>query len=50
MSDLKNTIVLLTDLFFQGIKYKQITNLKGIDWLLWEGSFYLHLLRTFTIV
>ena len=31
MSDLKNTIVLLTDIFFLGIKYKQITNLKGID-------------------
>ena len=48
MSNLKNTIVLLTDLFFLGIKYKQIANLKGIDWLLCEGSFYLNLLRTFT--
>ena len=31
MSNLKNTIVLLTDLFFLGIKYKKIANLKGID-------------------
>ena len=34
-------IVFFTDLFVT-IKYQQITNLKGIVWLLWEGSFYLN--------
>ena len=37
-------IVFFTDLFVT-IKYEQITNLKGIYWLLWEGSFYLNLLK-----
>ena len=37
-------IVFFTDLFVS-IKYQQITNLKGIVWLLWEGSFYLNLLK-----
>ena len=32
-------IVFFTDLFVT-IKYQQITNLKGIVWLLWEGSFF----------